>query len=35
VEPKVKALEQVMTKHLGLPPPAVKASDAAGKTPKK
>ena len=35
VEPKVKALEQAMTKHLGLPPPAAKASDAAGKTPKK
>jgi hypothetical protein len=36
VEPKVKALEQAVVKHLGLPPtPAVKASDAAAKVPKK
>jgi len=36
VEPKVKALEQAVVKHLGLPPaPAVKASDAAAKAPKK
>jgi hypothetical protein len=36
VEPKVKALEQAVVKHLGLPPsPAGKASDAAAKAPKK
>jgi hypothetical protein len=36
VEPKVKALEQAVVKHLGLPPsPAGKASDAATKAPKK
>ena len=36
VEPKVKALEQSIVKHLGLPPaPAAKAADPAGKAPKK
>jgi hypothetical protein len=36
VEPKVKALEQAIVKHLDLPPsPAAKASDATNKAPKK
>lgn len=36
VEPKVKALEQSIVKHLGLPPaPAAKASDAPAKAVKK
>ena len=36
VEPKVKALEQVIVKHLGLPPaPAAKASESNAKAPKK
>jgi len=37
VEPKVKALEQSIAKHLGLsaPPAAAKASEAAAKPPKK
>jgi len=36
VEPKVKALEQSIAKHLGLPTsPAAKASDASAKSPKK
>ena len=36
VEPKVRALEQAIVKHLGLPPaPETKASDAAAKPPKK
>jgi len=35
VEPKVKALEQTVIKHLGLPPPAAKASEPAAKSSKK
>ncbi len=36
VEPKVKALEQAMVKHLGLPPAAAASKpEAATKTPKK
>lgn len=36
VEPKVKALEQAMVKHLGLPPAAAASKpEAAAKTPKK
>ncbi|HOE42341.1 MAG TPA: DUF2059 domain-containing protein [Rhodoferax sp.] len=36
VEPKVKALEQAIVKHLGLPPaPAAKASESNAKAPKK
>lgn len=36
VEPKVKALEQSIVKHMGLPTaPAAKAADPAGKAPKK
>jgi len=36
VEPKVKALEQSIAKHLGLSaPPAAKASEPAAKSPKK
>lgn len=36
VEPKVKALEQAIVKHLGLPPaPDAKASEAPAKPPKK
>lgn len=36
VEPKVKALEQAMVKHLGLPPAATASKpEAAAKTPKK
>jgi len=34
VEPKVKALEQTVVKHLGLPPPATKASAPAAKSSK-
>lgn len=36
VEPKVKALEQAIVNHLGLPPaPAAKASESNAKAPKK
>jgi hypothetical protein len=36
VEPKLKALEQAIVKHLGLPPaPEAKASEAPAKPPKK
>ena len=36
IEPKVKALEQSVVKHLGLPPPSSSnAADAAAKSPKK
>ena len=35
VEPKVKALEQAMVKHLGLPPPPAASAASAAKTPKK
>lgn len=35
VEPKVKALEQAMTKHLGLPAAAASKPEASAKTPKK
>ena len=36
VEPKVRALEQAIVKHLGLPPaPEAKASEAPAKPPKK
>jgi hypothetical protein len=36
VEPKVKALEQAIVKHLGLPPAAAASKpEAAAKTPKK
>ena len=34
VEPKVKALEQTVVKHLGLPPPAAKAPAPAAKSSK-
>jgi uncharacterized protein len=35
VEPKVKALEQALVKHLGLPPPAPASAASGAKTPKK
>jgi hypothetical protein len=35
VEPKVKALEQAMVKHLGLPPPAAASAASGAKAPKK
>ena len=35
VEPKVKALEQALVKHLGLPPPTAAKTEPAAKVPKK
>lgn len=35
VEPKVKALEQAIVKHLGLPPPPAAKTEAGAKSPKK
>jgi len=35
VAPKVKALEQALVKHLGLPPPDAKGADSAPKSPRK